>query len=70
MPAFLYGGDTAAERTRHELWRVRIFTDQDCLNPVFPRRGHREPGVRPRRLGTQLAMPADVSGEETAWRAS
>jgi hypothetical protein len=66
MPAFLYGGDTLLNGTRHELWRVEVFTDQDCLNPVFRGAVTGSPAYVPRDSGP-LAMPADAGSEETAW---
>jgi hypothetical protein len=66
MPAFLYGGDTMSNGTRHELWRVEVFTDSDCLNPVFRGAVTGSPAYVPRDSGP-LAMPADVTTEEKAW---
>ena len=66
MPAFLYGGDTLANGTRHDLWRVEVFTDSDCLNPVFRGAVTGSPAYVPRDSGP-LAMPADATSEEKAW---
>jgi hypothetical protein len=66
MPAFLYGGDTLANGTRHDLWRVEVFTDSDCLNPVFRGAVTGSPAYVPRDSGP-LAMPADVTSEKKAW---
>jgi hypothetical protein len=66
MPAFLYGGDTLPNGTQHELWRVEVFTDSDCLNPVFRGAVTGSPAYVPRDSGP-LAMPADATSEETAW---
>jgi hypothetical protein len=66
MPAFLYGGDTLPNGTRHELWRVEVFTDQDCLNPVFRGAVTGSPAYVPRESGP-LAMPADATSEKSAW---
>ena len=67
MPGFLFSGDQSPlYGTRHELYRVEIFTDQDCLNPVFHGAVVGSPAYVPRATGP-LAMPADVTGEIKAW---
>jgi len=66
MPAFLYGGDTLSNGTRHDLWRVEVFTDSDCLNPVFRGAVTGSPAYVPRDSGP-LAMPADATSEQKAW---
>ena len=68
MPAFVYGGDTLLNNTKHELWRVEVFTDQDCLNPVFRGAVVGSPAYVPRETGP-LAMPADTTSEANAWSA-
>lgn len=59
MPAFIYSGDTSIWSTSHELYRVEIFTDQDCLNPVFRGAIVGSPAYVPRESGP-LALPTDV----------
>ena len=66
MPAFIYHGNTGIDGFRHELWRVEIFTDQDCLNPVFRGAVTGSPAYVPRMSGP-LAIPADATNEEKAW---
>src|SRR4051812_27531716 len=67
-PGFVYSGDTSIYGLRHELYRVEIFTDSDCLNPVFHGAVVGSPAYVPRASGP-LAMPADVTGEIAAWDA-
>jgi len=45
MPAFIYHGNTGIDGFRHELWRVEIFTDQDCLERANLRAVPRIAGV-------------------------
>jgi hypothetical protein len=66
MPGFVYSGDTDLYGFKHELYRVEIFTDQDCLNPVFHGAVVGSPAYVPRATGP-LAMPADVTSEINAW---
>ncbi len=61
MPAFVYGGDTSIWNTQHELYRVEVFTDEDCLNAVFRGAITGAPAYAPRPTGP-LALPTDVSG--------
>jgi hypothetical protein len=68
MPAFLFRGNTGIDGIQHELWRVEIFTDRDCLNPVFRGAVVGSPAYVPRMSGP-LAMPADAASEEKAWTA-
>jgi hypothetical protein len=56
-PAFVWSGDTglfAAE----QLYRVYIFSDQDCINPVFKGSIVGSPAYSP-RLSGPLALPSD-----------
>jgi hypothetical protein len=66
MPAFVYGGDTTPNNIGHELWRVEVFTDSDCLNAVFRGPVVGSPAYVPRDSGP-LAMPAGVGSEKEAW---
>jgi hypothetical protein len=65
MPAFLYHGDTSVGGTSHELYRVEVFTDEDCLNPVFRGAITGAPAYVPREVGPN-AMPTDVNGVNAA----
>jgi hypothetical protein len=61
MPAFIYGGNTSMWNSVEELYRVEVFTDEDCLNTVFRGAMTGAPAYVPRAVGP-LAMPLDVSG--------
>jgi hypothetical protein len=60
MPAFVYGGDTWTGKSE-ELYRVEVFTDEDCLNVVFRGAIVGSPAYVPRPTGP-LALPTDVAG--------
>jgi hypothetical protein len=60
-PAFLYNGDTSISGSTSELYRVLVFTDEDCLNTVFRGALVGSPAYVPREIGP-LAMPVDVNG--------
>jgi hypothetical protein len=64
MPAFVYTGDTSIWGGTYSLYRVEVFTDQDCLNPVFYGAITGAPAYVPRELGP-LALPKSV-GDVTA----
>jgi hypothetical protein len=59
-PAFVYSGDTSIWGTASELYRVAVFTDEDCLNTVFRGAIVGSPAYVPREVGP-LAMPVDVN---------
>ena len=61
MPAFTYSGNTALSGTADELYRVEVFTDEDCLNVVFRGALVGSPAYVPRPTGP-LALPTDVGG--------
>jgi hypothetical protein len=61
MPAFLYSGNTSISNVANELYRVEVFTDEDCLNPVFRGAITGAPAYVPRPTGP-LALPRDISG--------
>jgi hypothetical protein len=65
MPAFLYRGDTSLLNTTNELYRVEVFTDEDCLNLVFRGAIVGSPAYVPRSVGP-LALPTDVSSVTSA----
>ena len=60
-PAFVYSGNTSIWGTASELYRVLVFTDEDCLNTVFRGAMVGSPAYVPREIGP-LAMPVDVNG--------
>jgi hypothetical protein len=60
-PAFVYRGDTSIWRSSSELYRVLVFTDEDCLNTVFRGAIVGSPAYVPREIGP-LAMPTDTTG--------
>ena len=61
MPGFVYQGDTSIWNTKDELYRVEVFTDEDCLNAVFRGAITGAPAYVPRPTGP-LALPTDISG--------
>jgi hypothetical protein len=61
MPAFIYRGNTSMWNTTNELYRVEVFTDEDCLNAVFRGAITGAPAYVPRPTGP-LALPSDVLG--------
>jgi hypothetical protein len=65
MPAFIFSGDTSIYGSAHQLYRVEVFTDQDCLNPVYYGAVVGSPAYVPREVGP-LAMPTTVDEETDA----
>jgi hypothetical protein len=65
MPAFVYHGNTSIWGTTQELYRVEVFTDEDCLNPVFRGAIVGSPAYVPREVGPN-ALPTDVNGVAAA----
>ena len=63
MPAFVYRGNTSIWNTTHELYRVEVFTDEDCLNTVFIGAITGAPAYVPRPTGP-LGLPTDVPGRD------
>jgi hypothetical protein len=61
MPAFTYSGNSSIWATPEELYRVEVFTDEDCLNVVFRGAIVGSPAYAPRPTGP-LALPTDVAG--------
>ena len=60
MPAFVYRGNTSIWNTTQELYRVEVFTDEDCLNTVFRGAITGAPAYVPRPTGP-LGLPTDVT---------
>jgi hypothetical protein len=56
MPAFLYTGNRSIFGQASELYRVYVFTDRDCINPVFKGALVGSPAYAPRPFGT-IALP-------------
>jgi len=56
MPAFLFSGNQSLTGTAAELFRVYVFTDKQCLNPVLTGTVTGAPAFSPRPYGT-LSMP-------------
>jgi hypothetical protein len=61
MPAFTYQGNTSIWNTVDELYRVIVFTDEDCVNPVFRGAVTGGPAYSARATGP-LALPTSVNG--------
>ena len=68
-PAFLWNGNTSIWGTPAELYRVIVFTDEDCLNTVFNGAIVGSPAYVPRDVGP-LSMPVDTTGIAAARSAS
>jgi hypothetical protein len=58
MPAFLFSGNTSLSGATFGLYRVVVFTDQDCLNAVYRGAIVGSPAYVPREVGP-LALPGD-----------
>jgi hypothetical protein len=56
MPGFVYSGARSIFNTAEELYRVYVFTDRGCLNPVYRGAIVGSPAYAPRPLGP-LALP-------------
>jgi hypothetical protein len=65
MPAFIYQGNTSIWNTTEELYRVEVFTDEDCLNVVFRGAMTGAPAYVPRPTGP-LGLPSDVTSVSAA----
>jgi hypothetical protein len=61
MTAFVWHGNQALNGTSAELFRVYVFTDRQCLNPVFTSAVVGSPAYAP-RPGGPLALPQDSTG--------
>lgn len=57
MPAFTWTGNQAADGTSAELFRVYVFSDKACINPVFVSSVVGSPAYAPRPYGG-LALPS------------
>lgn len=65
MPAFTWTGNQTSDGTNVELFRVYVFTDKQCLNPVYTSAVVGSPAYAP-RLGGPLQLPADSGGIASA----
>jgi hypothetical protein len=59
MPAFAFSGSQTAAGVATELYRVYVFTDRDCVNPVFTGAVVGSPAYAPRPFGP-LTLPRTV----------
>ena len=59
-PAFSFSGTQAATTDRHELYRVYVFSDADCVNVIHRGSIVASPAYVPRTTGA-LAIPAKTS---------
>jgi hypothetical protein len=58
MPAFVFTGNQTFGATTAELYRVHVFTDEDCINRVYSSAIVGSPAYAPRPFGP-LALPKD-----------
>ncbi|HKI92462.1 MAG TPA: hypothetical protein VJ986_09175 [Gaiellaceae bacterium] len=65
MPAFLWSGDQTVGGSTAELFRVYVFTDRGCLNPVFVGSVVGGPAYAPRPYGS-LELPSSPAGVAAA----
>src|SRR5713226_8814488 len=65
MPAFLWTGNQTADGTAAELFRVYVFSDKQCLNPVLVGSVSGGPAFAPRPYGG-LSMPTLPQGLQSA----
>jgi uncharacterized membrane protein YgcG len=61
MPAFLWRGSDTLDGTHAELYRVYVFSDKQCLNPVFVGSVVGSPAYSPRPYGS-LVLPTSPAG--------
>jgi len=61
MPAFVWSGDQALGGSTAELFRVYVFTDRQCLNPVFVGSVVGSPAYAPRPYGSLLLPTSPAS---------
>jgi hypothetical protein len=60
MPAFTWTGNQELNKAAVELYRVYVFTDKQCLNPVYWSTITGSPSYAPRLSGS-LALPGDAA---------
>ncbi|HEY7207302.1 MAG TPA: hypothetical protein VH416_03595 [Gaiellaceae bacterium] len=65
MPAFYWTGNQTEDGTPAELFRVYVFTDKTCLNPVFTSAVVGSQAYSPRPYGP-LALPVSATSLATA----
>jgi hypothetical protein len=57
MPAFLWSGNQTASGKAAELYRVYVFSDKQCLNPIYASPAVASPAYAARPFGS-IAMPS------------
>jgi hypothetical protein len=65
MPAFTWTGNQTSDGTTAELFRVYVFSDRQCLNPVYTSAVVGSPAYAP-RTGGPLQLPTDSAGISSA----
>jgi hypothetical protein len=65
MPGFGWTGNASLYGTKSELYRVYIFSDSDCLNPVYVGAAVGSPAYAPRLSGT-LSLPSTQAAIDAA----
>jgi hypothetical protein len=65
MPGFTWTGNSSLDGRPFELYRAYIFSDKDCLNPVYTGSIVGSPAWVPRLSGS-LQLPGSASGIATA----
>ena len=61
MTGFTWTGNKTSDGTTAELYRVYVFTDKQCLNPVYVSAVTGSPAYAP-RIGGPLLLPQDSAG--------
>ena len=61
MPAFIWSGDQTEDGTQAELYRVYVFTDKTCLNPVYTSAVVGSQAYSPRPFGPLTLPVSDAS---------
>lgn len=65
MPAFVYTGNQAIGGATTELYRVYVFTDRDCVNPIYKGALVGSPAYAPRPFGP-LSLPRTLAALQAA----
>lgn len=61
MPGFAWTGDETLDGTPAAFFRVYVFTDNQCLNPVFVSPAVPSPAYAPRLNGSSLELPVNAA---------
>lgn len=67
-PAFVFSGTRGLDGNAYGLYRVYVFSDRECINPVFRGAIVASPAYAPRNKGT-LAYPTDPKAVDAATNA-